>query len=193
VLSASYFTRGLMISIIVLLSVFLLIAVRQIGRVKLKIWQIMLGGALVVLLTGQIAPAQALHAINADVMLFLFGVFLIGQAMEDSGYLAHLAYRLFGRARTLNGLVLAVLFGAGLLSAVLLNDTLAIIGTPVVIALAGRAKAQPKILLLALAFAVTIGSVMSPIGNPQNLSTLSFTSNPLEPGAGLLYAAAFLP
>jgi Na+/H+ antiporter NhaD/arsenite permease-like protein len=158
-----------MISIAVLLLVFVLIAVRQVGRVKLKIWQIMLGGAVIVLLTGQIAPAQALRSINADVMLFLFSVFLIGQAMEESGYLAHLAYRLFGRARSLNGLVLAVLFGAGLLSALLLNDTLAIIGTPVVIALACRAKTQPKILLLALAFAVTIGSVMSPIGNPQNL------------------------
>jgi Na+/H+ antiporter NhaD/arsenite permease-like protein len=57
----------------------------------------------------------------------------------------------------------------GILSALLLNDTLAIIGTPVVLALAGRTNTQPKVLLLALAFAVTIGSVMSPIGNPQNL------------------------
>jgi Na+/H+ antiporter NhaD/arsenite permease-like protein len=50
-----------------------------------------------------------------------------------------------------------------------MNDTLAIIGTPVVLLLAGKAKTSPKILLLALAFAVTIGSVTSPIGNPQNL------------------------
>jgi Na+/H+ antiporter NhaD/arsenite permease-like protein len=89
--------------------------------------------------------------------------------MEDSGYLGHLAYRFFGKARTLNSLVLLILFGMGLLSALLLNDTLAIIGTPVVLALASKANTQPKILLLSLAFAVTIGSVMSPIGNPQNL------------------------
>jgi Na+/H+ antiporter NhaD/arsenite permease-like protein len=103
------------------------------------------------------------------VMIFLFCVFTIGQAMEDSGYLGHLASRLFGRARTLNSLVLLVLFGMGLLSALLLNDTLAIIGTPVVLSLASKTNTRPKILLLALAFAVTIGSVMSPIGNPQNL------------------------
>ncbi|MDP2797759.1 MAG: anion transporter, partial [Methanoregula sp.] len=55
----------------VLVAVFLLIAVRQVGRFNLKIWQIMLGGALAVLISGQIAPFDALHAINPDVMLFL--------------------------------------------------------------------------------------------------------------------------
>jgi Na+/H+ antiporter NhaD/arsenite permease-like protein len=158
-----------MIPIITLSLVFVLIAVRQVGNVRLRIWQIMLGGALVVLLTGQISPLSSLKSINPDVMLFLFGVFIIGQALEDSGYLSHLAYRLFHRAKTLGGLVLLIIFGMGLFSALLMNDTLAIIGTPVVLALATKANTQPKILLLALAFAVTIGSVMSPIGNPQNL------------------------
>ena len=158
-----------MISIITLAGVFLLIAVRKIGNIRLQIWQIMLAGAVVVLAAREISPANALKAINADVLVFLFCVFTIGQAMEDSGYLGRLAYRFFGRARTLDALVLLVLFGAGLLSALLLNDTLAIIGTPVVLALAGKTNTRPKILLLALAFAITIGSVMSPIGNPQNL------------------------
>ena len=158
-----------MISIITLAIVFLLIAVRQVGNIKLQIWQIMLLGALVVLISREISPGRALQAINADVMLFLFGVFTIGQAMEDSGYLGYLAYRVFGKAHTLNTLVLLILFGMGLLSALLLNDTLAIIGTPVVLSLASKTNTQPKILLLSLAFAVTIGSVMSPIGNPQNL------------------------
>jgi Na+/H+ antiporter NhaD/arsenite permease-like protein len=158
-----------MISLITLASVFLLIAVRKVGNIKLQIWQIMLLGALVVLISGEISPSNALKAINADVMIFLFCVFTIGQAMENSGYLGHLAGRFFGKARTLNSLVLLVLFGMGLLSALLLNDTLAIIGTPVVLSLASKTNTQPKILLLALAFAVTIGSVMSPIGNPQNL------------------------
>ena len=35
--------------------------------------------------------------------------------------------------------------------------------------LSKKHNTSPKLLLLALAFAVTIGSVMSPIGNPQNL------------------------
>lgn len=158
-----------MVSIIVLLGVFVLIAVRQIGRVKFQIWQVMLLGALAVLIAGQISPSAALHAINLDVMLFLFGMFIVGQALGESGYLSQLSYRFFSRARSLDHLILAVLFGMGILSAFLMNDTLAIIGTPIMLLLAQKTGAPAKVLLLSLAFAITIGSVMSPIGNPQNL------------------------
>jgi Na+/H+ antiporter NhaD/arsenite permease-like protein len=161
-----------MISIFVLLAVFILIAVRQVGKYRLQIWHVMLLGAIAVLLTQQISPIQALHAVNPDVMLFLFGVFIIGQALEESGYLSHLSQCLFGKARTLDRLVFFVILGAGVASAFLMNDTLAIIGTPVMLIIArnnSSAIRGPRLLLLALAFAVTIGSVTSPIGNPQNL------------------------
>lgn len=158
-----------MVSIVVLAAVFVLIAVRRIGSLRLQIWQIMSLGAVAVLVTGQIAPLDALRAVNPDVMLFLFGMFIVGEALAASGYLAHLAHLAFRRVRTLDALVLAILFVMGILSAFLMNDTLAIIGTPVVLLLARRAGTRPQILLLALAFAITTGSVMSPIGNPQNL------------------------
>lgn len=96
-------------------------------------------------------------------------MFIIGQAMEDSGYLTHICHRLFGRAKSVDALVLAILFTMGIGSAVLMNDTLAIIGTPIMLLLARRNIISPKLLLLCLAFAITTGSVMSPIGNPQNL------------------------
>lgn len=158
-----------MISLIILAIVFVLIAVRQLGSIRFQIWQIMLLGALGVLLTGQISPEKALRSINPDVMLFLFGVFILGQALEESGYLSHLSYRFFGRAKSANSLLLLTLFGTGAMSALLMNDTLAIIGTPVVLRFARQADIKPQVLLLALAFGVTTGSVMSPIGNPQNL------------------------
>ncbi len=169
-----------MVSVIILLVVFILIAIRQVGNIRLQIWQIMLFGALGVLITGQISLGKALGAIDPDVMLFLFGVFVVGQALEESGYLSHLSYMFFKRAKSLDSLILLILFGAGLLSAFLMNDTLAIIGTPVVLLLAKNNSVPPKILLLALAFAVTIGSAMSPIGNPQNLliAINSSISNP---------------
>ena len=129
----------------------------------------MLCGAVAVLVTGQIELADAARAINIDVMLFLFGMFVVGEALVASGYLSVLAQRFFSRAKNPGDLVLAILFGMGILSALLMNDTLAIIGTPLVLGLATRFRIAPKLLLLALAFAITTGSVMSPIGNPQNL------------------------
>ncbi len=158
-----------MVSIVVLGIVFLLIAVRRVGNLKFQIWQIMSLGAIAVLVTGQISPLEALKAINPDVMLFLFGMFVVGEALESSGYLSYLSYRVFRKAHSLDTLVLTILFVMGLMSAFLMNDTLAIIGTPVVLLLAKKANTTPKIMMLALAFAITIGSVMSPIGNPQNL------------------------
>jgi Na+/H+ antiporter NhaD/arsenite permease-like protein len=140
-----------------------------VGRFTIRIWQIMLGGAIAVLLTGQITLPDAIHAINVDVMVFLFGMFVVGEAMEESGYLSWVADRVFSLAKNPDQVVLGILFGMGILSAVLMNDTVAIIGTPLVLGLATKWKISPKLLLLSLAMAITTGSVMSPIGNPQNL------------------------
>jgi len=168
------------ISIMALAAVLILIAFRQMGKNSLAIWQIMLLGALVVLFAGQISPEDALHAINLDVMVFLGAMFVIGESMQRSGYLLFLFNRLFCRARNLDQLLLLILFAMGFLSALLMNDTLAIIGTPLMLYFARTLKIAPKLLLLTLAFAVTIGSAMSPIGNPQNLliAVNSDLSNP---------------
>jgi len=96
-------------------------------------------------------------------------MFVIGHALEESGYLSHLSYEYFKRARTMDSLLVMVIGGAAFASALLMNDTLAVIGTPVMLLLARKHSMAPKLLLFALMFAVTIGSVMSPIGNPQNL------------------------
>lgn len=57
----------------------------------------------------------------------------------------------------------------GFFSAILMNDTVAVIGTPMMLYLTQQHKINPKPLLITLAFSVTVGSVTSPIGNPQNL------------------------
>jgi Na+/H+ antiporter NhaD/arsenite permease-like protein len=157
------------LSLAVLFIVFLLIAVRKIGRFTIKIWQSMAAGALIVLAAGEIGLRDALTAIDLDVMLFLLGMFIVGQTLVASGYLYYLAYRLFNRIRSAQQLLLGILFGAAFSSALLMNDTLAIVGTPLVLRLALEHKLSGKLFLLTLAYAITLGSVMSPIGNPQNL------------------------
>jgi Na+/H+ antiporter NhaD/arsenite permease-like protein len=150
----------------------LVLALLALGRLvglRLAIWQILLAGALLVLLGGAITPAAAWEAVDWEVIGFLFGVFVLGQALVASGWLYAASARLLGWVASADGLVLAVLFGTGLASAVLMNDTLAVIGTPLVLRLAAAHGLPAILLLLALAFGVTIGSTMSPIGNPQNL------------------------
>jgi len=154
---------------IILAVVFALITIRQVGNIRLAIWQIMLMGAVAALAAGSISPVEALKAIDLDVMLFLFCMFTVGEAMVESGYLNHLAYGLFKRARSVDSLVIFILFIMGFFSAFLMNDTIAIIGTPLVLHFSSRHGVSHRLMLLALCFAATLGSVVSPIGNPQNL------------------------
>jgi Na+/H+ antiporter NhaD/arsenite permease-like protein len=140
------------------------------GRWKgYKIWHVMALGAMAVVFSGYFSPIQALESVNIDVMLFLFGMFVVGEALEESGYLGQLTSWLYCRGRSVDHVVLLTLFGIGTASAILMNDTLAIVGTPIMLYLASRNRVDHKLLLITLAFAITIGSVMSPIGNPQNL------------------------
>jgi Na+/H+ antiporter NhaD/arsenite permease-like protein len=157
------------LSVLILGGVLVLIAARKVGHIRVAIWQAMVAGAVLVLATGQITPAAALDAIDPEVMLFLLAMFVVGEALVESGYLYAAAYRWLSRVRTTDTLVLAVVFASGLASALLMNDTLAIVATPLVLRLAMEHRIAARLLLLALAFGITTGSAMSPIGNPQNL------------------------
>ncbi|WNY25793.1 SLC13 family permease [Methanolapillus millepedarum] len=157
------------LAVIVLFFVFILIAVRRIGHVRLPIWGIMTAGAVVVLLLGQISISDAFFAVQWETILFLFGMFVIGAAIDLSGLLRSYADSFFSGIRSQKKMLFCFIFAAGFFSAILMNDTVAIIGTPFALWCAKRYNMPAKTMLFALAAAVTTGSVASPIGNPQNL------------------------
>lgn len=66
-------------------------------------------------------------------------------------------------------LVLASSVLFGLLAAFAMNDTIALMGPPIAYTISKIAKTSPTMMFLLLAFSITIGSVMTPIGNPQNI------------------------
>ncbi|MEM9221408.1 MAG: SLC13 family permease [Pseudomonadota bacterium] len=150
------------------LGIFGLIAVREWLPAWLKIWHIMLAGALVMLAAGQIAPSAAWEAIDWNIIAYLFGVFSIGTALYLNGVSHRIAHYFAGLSSAKASLT-AFIFGFALLAAILTNDAAAIIGTPIALVLAARAKVDPKTFLIALCVTVTIGSMATPIGNPQNL------------------------
>jgi Na+/H+ antiporter NhaD/arsenite permease-like protein len=57
----------------------------------------------------------------------------------------------------------------GILSAFVVNDTMAVMGTPIAITLVKQMGLPLETILVVLAFSITIGSVMTPMGNPQNI------------------------
>lgn len=157
------------LAIIILILVLLGICCREMLPINIPIWAYMLCGALAVLIFQSISIAAAWQSIKFEVILYLFGVFVIAEGMEQSGYLESLTHRVFNHTESGTHLLVLMTLLAGLSSALLMNDTIAIIGTPVILQLTQRHPEMKSPLLLALAYSVTIGSVMTPIGNPQNL------------------------
>ncbi len=158
-----------MISFVCLLLVFLFIALRSVLPFRLGIWVYMSLGALVVIIFNEISLKEAFFAIDYDVMIFLASMFVVAEAFEKSGLLEKVSNYLFQKGDQAYKLFAYIIFGLGGLSALFMNDTIALMGTPLLIHLTKKRKEYTKPLLLALAYAITMGSVMSPVGNPQNL------------------------
>lgn len=166
--------------------VYVLIALRNFRRFKIPIWTIMLAGATAMIFSGAIPLQSAYAAINLDVIFFLLGMFSIVAAMDLSGLLEHLTARMVRLSKTPQRALALVLFGMGLLSAFLVNDTLALTATPIMLGLSKQMRIKPSILLITLALGVTIGSVMTPVGNPQSL-LIALSSGIPNPMLDFLY------
>lgn len=111
----------------------------------------------------------ALKSINLDVIGFLFGMFSIVAALDKSGVLRLVAVKILSRANNLDSLLLIFVIGMGILSAFLVNDTMAVIAVPLLIYISRQVGIRPLVLFISLAFGISIGSTLTPIGNPQNL------------------------
>ena len=171
---------------IFLLTYILLISRKVKGR-NIPIWASMVVGAILMIATLSISPLNALASIDFRVITFLFGMLVITAGFEKSGLLEYLVIALLRRAKNVDTLLFAIVFGSGLLSAFLVNDTIALMVTPIVLSAATKIKIrQNKALLLPLAFGITTGSTMSPIGNPQNL-LVALNSGIKTPFADFLY------
>ncbi len=161
-----------------LVLVYTLISIRRVGNRSIEIWEAMGIGAFIVLILGQISPIEALKSINLDVIIYIAGMLIIGEALYESGYLNYLLTKLFSGSQTVKSFILKLVFFSGIASVILMNDTLAVLFTPFLVNISKSKGINEKMLLLALAFSVTVGSVMSPIGNPQNLLIALRIQNP---------------
>lgn len=156
-----------LVAIGVFVIVYALIALRK--RVGIPIWTSMLIGAALMMILQVISVEEALQSVNIDVIIFLFGMFSIVSALEMAGALRKLAVKMLSVTRSPSHVLLAFVVGMGVLAAFVVNDTIALLGVPLVAYVSARSGLRPDVLLISLAFGITVGSVMTPVGNPQNL------------------------
>ncbi len=160
------------------------VIVRQLAFRGPPVWLLFVLGAVAMVATGALPPSGALEAVvaNAPVPLFLLALFVLAGGLEEAGALERLASWVVARARAPRDVPFLLFLTFGALSAFVVNDAVVLVGVPVALAVARRLGRSPRSLLLTLMMAVTVGSVATPFGNPQNL-LVSLESGVVSPVA----------
>jgi Na+/H+ antiporter NhaD/arsenite permease-like protein len=154
---------------LIFLLTYLLIAGRRLRWMPLDRPAGALVGAVLVVAFGVLPPRDALGAVNGETLLLLFGLMGVGAFLTEGGLLDRMAAVVVTRARTPRRLLAVVVWGAGVLSALVTNDAVCVLGAPLIVTWIERHKLPPLPFLLALATAANTGSVATLVGNPQNM------------------------
>ncbi|PHJ62259.1 transporter [Nostoc linckia z18] len=139
---------------------------------------IALVGSAFLIALGVLNLQQAWQAIDANTIVFLLSMMVVNANLSYAGFFRRSLSVILSVTRSPLGLLIALTFGSGILSAFFLNDTLALIFTPLTLSLTQTLGLNPIPYLLAIAGATNIGSVATLSGNPQNILIGSFSGIP---------------
>src|SRR5262245_1723020 len=159
---------------------YLLISGRRLKVLPLNRPAAALLGAVLMVACGVLTPEQAYRAVDHDTLVLLLGMSLLSAYVYLAGFFDWSADWVLKVGKTPERLLLYLILTSGILSALLVNDTVCFMFTPLVVAVVVRGKLPLLPYLLALAMSANIGSVCTLVGNPQNmiigqLSKLSFS------------------
>jgi len=179
-------TFALIAAGIIFVATYVLISIRRIGRFPVDRPSVALLGGALMLLAGVLTPVQAMAAINLDVILLLVGMMLLVAGLEVCGFFDLVSMRIAERARSQASFLAGLMVATAFLSALVLNDAIALLMTPIVVRSAKSLQVRPVPYLVALALAANIGSVATEIGNPQNAFIAIASGIPFLPFTAVL-------
>jgi Na+/H+ antiporter NhaD/arsenite permease-like protein len=149
-------------------------------------------GAVLMVVCGVLTPDEVYRAVDYDTLVLLLGMSLISAYLHFGGFFEWTACWVLRTARTPQRLLLMLTLVSGALSALLVNDTVCLMLTPLVVQVVvlGRLPLPPY--LLALAMSANIGSVATLVGNPQNMLIGQMSGVAFLDFAGVLLPPALL-
>lgn len=178
---------------------YVLISGRRLKILPLRRPAAALLGAVLMVGAGVLTPEAAYRAVDHDTIVLLMGMMLIAAYLYLAGFFDWAADAILRWAGTPHRLLLGVVLASAVLSALLVNDTVCLLLTPLVVRVIARGGLPLLPYILALAMSANIGSVATLVGNPQNmiigsLSGLSFPgfSRSLLPAAAVGIAVEYL-
>ena len=122
------------------------------------------------LLTGTLTPQEAISGFSNQVVIMMVGLFVVGGAIVQTG----LAKKASGKLMMLAGdneigLFLLLMVVTAVIGAFVSNTGTVALMMPIVVSLAQKAKIRASRLLMPLAFASSMGGMLTLIGTPPNL------------------------
>lgn len=136
---------------------------------------IALVGSAFLIALGVLDLPEGWQAIDPSTIIFLLSLMIVNANLSYSGFFQLTLASLLGFTRSPFGLLVILTFGGGILSAFFLNDTLALVFTPLTLGLTQALGLNPIPYLLAIAGATNLGSVATLSGNPQNILVGTFS------------------
>jgi len=137
-------------------------------------------GAFLMVAIGALTPQESYRAVDHDTILLLFATMGLTVYLERAAFFDWLARKIIALCRTPSNLLLATALLAGGLSALLVNDTVCLFLTPVILSSCSKAKLPIGPYLIALATSANIGSSATLVGNPQNMIIGSLSGIPFS-------------
>ncbi|MCM1066337.1 MAG: SLC13 family permease [Muribaculaceae bacterium] len=125
---------------------------------------------LVLAVSGIITPAEALSGFSNSIVIMMVGLFVVGGAIFNTG----LAKIIGAKLIALSGdspmrLFLLVMAGTAFIGAFVSNTGTVALMLPIVVSMASTSGASASRLLMPLAFASSMGGMLTLIGTPPNL------------------------
>ena len=148
---------------------YLLISGRRLKILPLNRPAAALLGTVLMVVTGVMSPEQVYRAVDYDTLVLLIGMMLVSAYLYLGGFFEWAADFILRRAESPDRLLLYLIIASGVLSALLVNDTVCLMLTPLVVAVMVRGQLPLPPYLLALAMSANLGSVATLVGNPQNM------------------------
>ncbi|WP_437923979.1 SLC13 family permease [Sorangium sp. So ce291] len=187
--------------LLVFAATYVLIAARRLSLLPIGRPAGALAGACAMVLLSSLDPGagltphEAFAAIEPNTIGLLLGMMLLSASLDLAGVFELAAAWVARRDLSPVRLLYLVTLGAGLASAVLLNDSVCVMLAPLVDRTARRAGLDRVPYLLALAMGANAGSALTLAGNPQNmlvghLSGISYRAYLLEAGPAALIGLA---
>ena len=145
------------------------VAAGRLPRLRMNRATIAFVGATVLVVLGAIPLEAAYASLDLDTLVLLLAMMVLNANLRLSGFFGLVADHLLHRAGTPRRLLMLLMYAAGLLSALFLNDTIVLVFTPLVLEVVLALRRNPLPYLVGLGAAANIGSVGAITGNPQNM------------------------